>query len=208
MKRIKIITFLTIIWFFIHSTVFANDTLVYVDRHDIDTRYHRLTCSFIPKEYQAISVETAFAEGFRSCPICEPPISNAEQKLKDEEYQERLAQAKNIINSVSTPTTNTSTTYDSNSDDRTVYITRTGAKYHMSGCDYLDNTPYKLTIAEAESKGYAPCKVCNPYGLAPEKEESNSSNIFIFILVIALTVFIIYIIFNEIKYKKNRMGNN
>lgn len=119
------------------------------------------------------------------------------------EYEKRLQEAEEIINSVNP--TNTSTIYDANSDNRTVYVTTNNSKYHVSGCDYLDSAPHSLTVTEAESKGYAPCKVCNPYGLVINEEENDSNNKIIFILVTALIVLIIYIIFNEKKYKKNKM---
>jgi hypothetical protein len=44
----------------------------------------------------------------------------------------------------------------------TVYITRTGKKYHRAGCRYLSHSQIKTTLAEAKANGYTPCKVCNP----------------------------------------------
>jgi hypothetical protein len=44
----------------------------------------------------------------------------------------------------------------------TVYITRTGRKYHRAGCRYLRRSSYKISKDEAVSRGYAPCKVCRP----------------------------------------------
>lgn len=45
----------------------------------------------------------------------------------------------------------------------TVYVTKTGSKYHIYGCDYLDGQPMKTTLSKAIEAGYSPCKVCNPY---------------------------------------------
>ena len=43
----------------------------------------------------------------------------------------------------------------------TVYVTRTGAKYHRAGCRYLSKSQIRMPLEEAK-KRYAPCKVCNP----------------------------------------------
>ncbi len=43
----------------------------------------------------------------------------------------------------------------------TVYITKTGKKYHRLNCRTLRSI-IKITLKEAQSKGYTACKVCNP----------------------------------------------
>lgn len=47
-------------------------------------------------------------------------------------------------------------------DDPIVYITRTGHKYHLAGCEYLKRSciPIRLSVAKAE--GYTPCSICDP----------------------------------------------
>ena len=45
---------------------------------------------------------------------------------------------------------------------RTVYITRTGEKYHRLGCQYLRRSCIKSNLAEARSMGLTACSVCNP----------------------------------------------
>lgn len=44
----------------------------------------------------------------------------------------------------------------------TVYITRTGKKYHLSGCRYLSKSSIPISLKDAVSRGYTPCSVCNP----------------------------------------------
>ena len=44
----------------------------------------------------------------------------------------------------------------------TVYITKTGKKYHREGCRYLSKSKIKTTLKEAKANGYTPCKVCHP----------------------------------------------
>lgn len=44
----------------------------------------------------------------------------------------------------------------------TVYITRTGSKYHRSGCRYLSRSKISISRSNAISSGYTPCSVCRP----------------------------------------------
>jgi hypothetical protein len=44
----------------------------------------------------------------------------------------------------------------------TVYITRTGKRYHRDGCRYLSQNKIKTTVKEAQASGYTPYKVCRP----------------------------------------------
>ena len=43
----------------------------------------------------------------------------------------------------------------------TVYITRTGSKYHRNGCRYLRKSKIPITLNDAKQH-YGPCPVCNP----------------------------------------------
>ncbi len=115
---------------------------------------------------------------------------------KEEEFKELVQQ----IN----PSTTTS-----NTDTRTVYLTSNGSKYHISGCDEMTSRPYKTTVSEAENRGYSPCKVCNPYGLATEFygiSDNGNTKIFYFILgivIISITYMIVPLIckFKRIYWK-------
>jgi hypothetical protein len=44
----------------------------------------------------------------------------------------------------------------------TVYITRTGEKYHRDGCRYLSRSRIATTLKDAVANGYGPCSVCKP----------------------------------------------
>lgn len=46
--------------------------------------------------------------------------------------------------------------------DITVYITRTGEKYHRLGCRYLSKSCIPISLPDAKARGYTPCKVCKP----------------------------------------------
>lgn len=43
----------------------------------------------------------------------------------------------------------------------TVYVTKTGAKYHRDGCRYLSKSKIPMSLKDAAKK-YEPCKVCKP----------------------------------------------
>jgi hypothetical protein len=41
-----------------------------------------------------------------------------------------------------------------------VYVTRTGTRYHVSGCRYLRQSRIPVSKKDAEARGYTPCRVC------------------------------------------------
>ena len=43
-----------------------------------------------------------------------------------------------------------------------VHITKTGKKYHRSGCSSLKSSDITVSLQEAKDKGLEPCKSCNP----------------------------------------------
>ena len=49
----------------------------------------------------------------------------------------------------------------SDNQSQVVYRTRTGKKYHRSGCSYL-KSKIETTVSEAHSMGLGPCSRCNP----------------------------------------------
>lgn len=42
----------------------------------------------------------------------------------------------------------------------TVYITKTGSKYHRSGCSYLSKSKIAISLSEAKAQGYTACSRC------------------------------------------------
>jgi micrococcal nuclease len=49
-----------------------------------------------------------------------------------------------------------------NTGGGTVYVTRTGEKYHRGGCRYLRQSKRPMSLQAAKAAGYTPCKVCKP----------------------------------------------
>lgn len=48
----------------------------------------------------------------------------------------------------------------SETKDCTVYVTRTGAKYHRAGCSYLRYSRRAMARSQAIMAGYTACKRC------------------------------------------------
>lgn len=46
-------------------------------------------------------------------------------------------------------------------EEGTVYVTRTGSKYHLSSCQYLRRSRIPISLKEAK-QSYGPCSVCRP----------------------------------------------
>ena len=46
--------------------------------------------------------------------------------------------------------------------EQTVYITRTGKKYHTATCRYLSRSKIAVSLKDAKANGYTPCSVCKP----------------------------------------------
>lgn len=46
--------------------------------------------------------------------------------------------------------------------ENTVYVTRTGKKFHRAGCRYLRYSSMAINRDEAIREGYTPCSVCDP----------------------------------------------
>ena len=44
----------------------------------------------------------------------------------------------------------------------TVYITRTGTKYHRGSCSYLKKSKIPISLKDAKAQGYTPCSRCRP----------------------------------------------
>ena len=45
---------------------------------------------------------------------------------------------------------------------QTVYVTKTGSKFHKGNCRYLHSSKITISLSDAKAKGYTACKVCKP----------------------------------------------
>jgi TnpA family transposase len=46
--------------------------------------------------------------------------------------------------------------------EQTVYVTKTGKKYHTATCRYLSKSKIAISLKDAKAKGFTPCSVCKP----------------------------------------------
>ena len=49
-------------------------------------------------------------------------------------------------------------------EEVTVYVTKTGTKYHRESCRHLSKSKIQISLKDAKAKGYTACKVCKPPG--------------------------------------------
>lgn len=47
---------------------------------------------------------------------------------------------------------------------QSVYVTKTGTKYHLSGCRYLRKSSILMNRSDAIASGYSACSICRPGG--------------------------------------------
>lgn len=52
--------------------------------------------------------------------------------------------------------------YTSSINAQTVYVTKTGTKYHEDDCSYLKYSKYYISLSKALKLGYTSCSRCEP----------------------------------------------
>lgn len=57
---------------------------------------------------------------------------------------------------------------------QTVYVTKSGKKYHAAGCQYLAKSSYSMTLADAASSGYDACSRCGGGSFVHSKGPAKS----------------------------------
>lgn len=63
--------------------------------------------------------------------------------------------------------------------DKTVFKTSTGKKYHLASCRMVKNVSEEITVAAGKESGLEPCKICNPqtiYNGAPPSHKAQGQN--------------------------------
>ena len=98
-----------------------------------------------------------------------------EAEIADLQTQLNTAKASSVKNSSSSTSSEKSSSSSSTavssaetvqesapSTSYTVYITKTGEKYHRDGCRYLKKSQIAIDKDDAVAQGYTPCSVCNP----------------------------------------------
>lgn len=57
---------------------------------------------------------------------------------------------------------------------QTVYVTKSGKKYHEASCRYVSSTAFNLKLNEAVSRGYTACSICKPQQVESPTASVNS----------------------------------
>lgn len=116
------------------------DQTVYITR--TGKKYHSGSCRYLSKSKIPISLKAAVDRGYTPCSVCGPPT-----------LEEPVSSPSS--SSYSQPT-------KSQPQEETVYVTKTGSKYHRAGCRYLSRSCIAMNLSSAKSSGYSPCSVCGP----------------------------------------------
>ncbi len=67
-----------------------------------------------------------------------------------------------------------SLSFVTNTIAQTVYVTKTGEKYHLEHCHYLKYSKREIKLKSAIDAGYGRCSVCKPSSKNSASNKSNS----------------------------------
>jgi hypothetical protein len=145
MKRFQVLTFFVI--FFLICLTFSS--------------YAEITYKSILVEYRGIKINV---NGKRINPDVEPFIYSGRTFVPIRAVSESLNKDVKWNDATNTIDINDKTTNNKEpgTQDVTVYITKTGSKYHRDGCRYLSKSKIAITLKQAKDSGYTPCSVCKP----------------------------------------------
>ena|SRR5690606_12405165 len=58
---------------------------------------------------------------------------------------------------------------------QTVYLTKTGEKYHEKNCHHLRKSSISISLEDAKDRGYEPCKHCKPITTIQRRQTPSTS---------------------------------
>lgn len=96
-------------------------------------------------------------------------LAAEKQRLADEQKAEEEAEAKKAAAqkaaqekaATTSSSASSASKASSTTNPQTVYVTKTGKKYHNDGCSSLKKSKIAMSLSEAEAEGYTPCKNCH-----------------------------------------------
>ncbi len=121
----------------------AKAVTVYVTR--TGAKYHRDSCRYLARSKIPMALGEAAAR-YGPCSICNPPI---------------LGKTSTDVAGARTLSAPSSRAPSGKDDGLTVYVTRTGTRYHRDGCRHLARSRIPMPLKEAAVR-YGPCSVCSP----------------------------------------------
>lgn len=103
-------------------------------------------------------------------PTSTQPSAQTQQEQKSQQVTPQQPTQQQTETKVTTPTQQTTTppavtnTPSSQTQNKevTVYVTKTGEKYHSAGCSSLSKSQIPMSLSDAKAAGYTPCSKCNP----------------------------------------------
>lgn len=93
-------------------------------------------------------------------PTNEIPTTSTTETTTEIATKEITETTEKVTKETTEKTTKETTESTTSRSQKIVYGSRTGNHYHLEGCRYANGA--KMTVAEAERKGWEPCAVCNP----------------------------------------------
>ena len=111
---------------------------------DKDSRIQELEAEVETLEEQVETLEAQLAEKSSSC---------ASQSTGSSSGQ-------TVSQSSGSASSSGSSSSSSETQSQTVYITRTGSKYHRNGCQYLRQSQIAISLSDAKARGYTACSRC------------------------------------------------
>ncbi len=114
------------------------DSTVYVTR--TGSKFHRSNCRYLKYSKTPVTLSEA-RRRYTPCSVCVPTA-----------YESR---------STERPAVRAPPPGEDQTAEQTVYVTRTGKKYHRGGCRYLRSSRIPMKLSAARIR-YGPCSVCRP----------------------------------------------
>lgn len=130
-----------------HYVTQPADSALYVTM--TGSKVHVDGCRYLSKSQIPITAEQAVKQGYTACSVCNPDLSGTSFSYVPQTDISRIYKESSAVSNVSMY-------------DYTVYVTRTGKKYHSEGCQYLSKSQIPMRLSQAKGSGYGPCSVCNP----------------------------------------------
>lgn len=59
---------------------------------------------------------------------------------------------------------------------QSIYVTKTGEKYHKGSCHFLKNSKKEISFEKAQQLGFTACSVCKPSSLKTRSSNETSVN--------------------------------
>lgn len=114
-------------------------TFVYVTASG--TKYHQANCRYLAKGARALELNEA-RQRYAPCSVCNTGVAATSESRAVPTRAAPLA------------------AFDGTSNV-TVYVTKTGSKYHSAGCRYLSKSAIPMSLSDARRR-YGACSVCDP----------------------------------------------